>query len=232
MKSGVRTRLVELVENRPLAALAFVGCVAATAAAATPLTQPATRGLMTSAVEQAATPPVEEPVRMERVWSGEDLDGDGRDDFVNPTGLEPRGHDAYGEGEFGARRDGGSRRHAGVDYVSRAGQPVAAPISGYVTKIGYAYAGDRNLKFVEITNPALRVAARVFYVKPRVRVGQAVAMGRPIGTARSLQRKYPGGMTDHVHLEIIDRRGVRLDATKIITAEYRPVETTTIAAAD
>ena len=57
-------------------------------------------------------------------------------------------------------------------------------------------------------------------------------MGRPIGTARSLQRKYPGGMTDHVHLEIIDRRGVRLDATKIITAEYRPVETTTIAAAD
>ena len=105
--------------------------------------------------------------------------------------------------------------------------PVAAPISGYVTKIGYADAGDRNLKFVEITNPALRVAARVFYVKPRVRVGQAVAMGRPIGTARSLQRKYPGGMTDHVHLEIIDRRGVRLNAEKIITAQYVPVDVET-----
>jgi peptidoglycan LD-endopeptidase LytH len=239
MKSGVRARLVEFAENRPLVVLSVAGFLAATAAAAAPLSQPATRAVMASAVEQVITVgPVEaQPVEMERVWAGVDLDGDGRDDFVNPTGQEPRGHDAYGEGEFGARRDGGVRRHEGVDYVARAGQPVAAPISGYVTKIGYAYAGDQNLKFVEITNPALRVAARVFYVNPAVQEGQAVAMGRPIGTAKSLQRKYPGGMTDHVHLEVFDRRGVRIDAAKIITAEYRPMETpttttTTLATAD
>jgi murein DD-endopeptidase MepM/ murein hydrolase activator NlpD len=241
MKSGVRARLVEFAENRPLVVLSLAGFLAATAAAAAPLSQPATRAVMASAVEKVVTADAVEappPVEMERVWAGVDLDGDGRDDFVNPTGQEPRGHDTYGEGEFGARRDGGSRRHEGVDYVARAGQPVAAPISGYVTKIGYAYSGDQNLKFVEITNPALRVAARVFYVNPKVEVGQPVAMGRPIGTARSLQRKYPGGMTDHVHLEIFDRRGVRIDAAKIITAEYRPVEavptttTTTLATAD
>lgn len=225
MKSGVRARLREFVENRPLAVLAVAGLVAASAAAAAPLSQPAARAAMATAVEQAvAASPAEAPAPMELVWTSVDLDGDGRDDFVNPTGREPRGHDAYGEGEFGARRDGGVRRHEGVDYVARAGQAVVAPISGYITKIGFAYEGDQTLRFVEVTNPALRVAARVFYVNPKVEVGQAVAMGRMIGTAKSLQRKYPGGMTDHVHLELIDRRGVRIDAARIITAEYRPVE--------
>jgi peptidoglycan LD-endopeptidase LytH len=172
---------------------------------------------------EAAPETVQEPT-YELVWVGKDLDGDGRGDFTNPTGRQPRGEDAYGEGEFGARRDGGSRRHEGVDYMARAGQAVRAPISGYVTKIGYAYADAPNLRFIEITNPALRIAARVFYVNPKVEVGQPVAMGRPIGTAKSLQRMYPGGMTDHVHLEIIDRRGVRIDAAKIISAQYQPTE--------
>jgi murein DD-endopeptidase MepM/ murein hydrolase activator NlpD len=223
-------RLKELAETRPLAILTVAGLVAATAAAAAPLSQPAGRAMLGTAVQQAteAAAPARE-VSYERVWVGEDLDGDGRSDFVNPTGHDPRGHDTYGEGEFGARRDGGSRRHEGVDYMARAGQDVVAPISGYVTKIGYAYADDGNFKFVEITNPALRISARVFYVNPKVDVGQPVAMGHTIGTARSLQRKYPGGMTDHVHLEVIDRRGVRVDATRIITAQYMPVR---VAAAD
>lgn len=234
MISSVRARLRQLAENRPLLVFTAIGLAAATAAAASPLKHPESRAAAVTAVEQVlgVTPPapVAEPA-MQLVWKGEDMDGDGRDDFVNPTGQETRRHDAYGEGEFGARRDGGSRRHEGVDYMAKAGQPVAAPISGFVTKIGYAYAGDSSLKFVEVTNPALRVSARVFYVAPGVEVGQAVAMGKPIGTAKSLQRKYPRGMTDHVHLEIIDQRGVRLDAQKIITARYEPV-TTTVAFAD
>jgi murein DD-endopeptidase MepM/ murein hydrolase activator NlpD len=233
MTSGVRARIRDLAENRPLLILSAIGAITATAAAAAPLSQPDRRAAMVTAVEKAVTavapPPVAEP-QMQLVWKGEDLDGDGREDFVNPTGLARRDHDAYGHGEFGARRDGGSRRHEGVDYMAKAGQTVASPISGYVTKIGHAYAGDSSLKFVEVTNPALRVAARVFYVDPRVEVGQAVALGKPIGTARSLQRKYPGGMTDHVHLEIIDRRGVRIDAEKIIVARYEPVEASVVAA--
>lgn len=231
MKLGVRARLLELAEKRPLAILAVFGCVAATAAAAAPLSRPDTRQAMVSVVEQAVTAQTapDEPVQMVRVWTGADLDGDGRGDFTNPTGHAPREHDSYGQGEFGARRDGGARRHEGVDYEARAGQTVVSPISGYVTKIGFAYAEDQHLKFVEITNPALRVAARVFYVNPKVEVGQPVAMGRPLGTAKSLQRKYPGGMTDHVHLEIIDRRGVRIDAARVITAEYRPTQ---VASAD
>ena len=33
---------------------------------------------------------------------GADVNGDGQADFVNPTGLAPRGKNAYGSDEFGA----------------------------------------------------------------------------------------------------------------------------------
>ena len=149
-------------------------------------------------------------------WEGRDIDGDGSPDFANPTGEAPRGHDAYGDGGFHARRDGGTRPHEGVDYDSRAGQQVVAPISGYVTRIGYAYPGDERFRYVEIANPALRLTARVFYIDPAVAVGDSVALGRPIGAAHSLQARY-GGITDHVHLEI-ERAGRKIDAQTVILA--------------
>lgn len=153
-------------------------------------------------------------------WQGADVDGDGAPDFANPTGKAPRVHDAYGYGAFGASRDGGSRKHEGVDYMADAGQDIAAPISGYVTKIGAAYAGDSHLKFVEITNEAIGYTARAFYVDPDVEVGDVVRLGQTIGKAHSLQSKYPGGMTNHVHLEVFKGDQKRLDATALLSQEY------------
>ena len=100
---------------------------------------------------------------------------------------------------------------------------MVAPISGYITKIGYAYDDDRVLKFVEITNPALHYTARAFYVAPTVEEGQAVQMGESIGTAESLQSRY-AGITNHVHLEVI-RAGRRMNAQQFILAhtQMRPV---------
>lgn len=230
MFPDVRKRLLELASDRQLLTLTAIAVVAATAAAAAPLSQPETRAGLATAVQQAVatvTPPAPAEIRL--VWQGADVDGDGRSDFANPTGQAQRGHDAYGEGEYGASRDGGARRHEGVDFKADAGQAVEAPISGYVTKIGYAYPGDQTLMFIEITNPALHYAARVFYVNPKVEVGDTVALGREIGTAHSLQRKYPGGMTNHVHLEILDGRGRHLDAERVIAPQLEPVRT---AAAD
>jgi murein DD-endopeptidase MepM/ murein hydrolase activator NlpD len=163
--------------------------------------------------QMAAQP--QKPVRKELVWSGADIDGDGAPDFANPTGAAPRGHDEFGDGEFGARRDGGSRDHEGVDYVAVAGQDVKAPISGYVTKIGFAYAGYSDLKFVEISNPALGYVARAFYVSPEVEVGQTVRLGQTIGTDQGLQKHYPG-ITNHVHLEVMEPGGERVNAAELI----------------
>jgi murein DD-endopeptidase MepM/ murein hydrolase activator NlpD len=178
-------------------------------------------------VPSMAQPPM--VTRERTVYVGKDLDGDGQPDVADPTGQAPRGTDAYGEGRFHARRDGGERAHEGVDYVAKAGQPVEAPISGYVSHIGFAYPDDQTLKYVEIENPALKLTARVFYVDPDVSEGQTVEVGRDIGHAHTLQRRYRGGITDHVHLELIDRRGRHLDAEKLIFAKN---EIETVAAGD
>ncbi|HEY0436642.1 MAG TPA: M23 family metallopeptidase [Phenylobacterium sp.] len=151
------------------------------------------------------------------VWRGADLDGDGQADIADPTGKAPRGDDVYGEGRFHARRDGGQRQHEGVDYVATPGQSVEAPISGYVARIGFAYPDDQSLRYVEIENPALHLTARVFYVDPDVAVGDAVAVGHQIGHAHTLLKRYPRGMTNHVHLEL-DRAGRKLNAETLITA--------------
>lgn len=220
MTQGFRARLKAVLSDRPLLAITAAALVAGSAAVAAPLAvddSGARQSLIETAVQRAAdvvAQPQEETQRL--VWQGADVDGDGKADFANPTGHEMRGHDAYGYGEFGASRDGGERRHEGVDFIAEAGQPVAAPISGYVTKIGYAYAGDHDLKFVEISNPALHYEARVFYVNPDVAVGDSVAVGEPIGKAHTLQRKYPGGMTNHVHLEVMNGTGQRFAATEVL----------------
>jgi len=151
-------------------------------------------------------------------WDGKDVDGDGADDFLNPTGKDIRTEDAFGYGRFGASRDGGTRQHQGVDFIANAGQVVKAPISGYVTKIGFAYSGDDTLRFVEIRNPALRYEARVFYVDPTVSVGETVHIGDKVGTMHTLQDKYGTSMTNHVHLELSGRDGVKFDATEVLTA--------------
>jgi len=96
----------------------------------------------TAALAQA--PPV--------IWAI-DKDGDGVSDYYNPTHGAVRGDDAFGSGHFGARRDGGKRKHEGVDYVVAPGAAVRAPIGGRVVKLGYAYRGVGGFRVVEIVNP-------------------------------------------------------------------------------
>lgn len=216
------SKAARAAKRRMMVTAGFMLAVAGASAIAAPVVQRV--GASRPSIEARLVPQALAPVMTEQlVWRGADIDGDGQPDFSNPTGKDTRKEDAYGHGEFGARRDGGARKHEGVDFMADAGQPVVAPISGYVSKIGFAYADDGNLKFVEISNPALRYAARVFYVDPEVEVGQAVHVGQTIGSHHTLERKYPGGMTDHVHLEIMDMRGARIDATRVITARYELV---------
>ncbi len=152
---------------------------------------------------QAAIPP------------GVDVDGDGAADFINPTGLGLRGVDGFGSGAFLASRDEGARLHRGADFVAAAGQRVNAPMSGYVTKIGYPYGDDLSLRYVELTNRAIGYVVRIFYVQPGVTLGQALRQGDMIGVSQSLQRRYPA-ITDHVHVELTDLAYGHVDPAKFI----------------
>lgn len=216
--------LVALLSRHKRAFFAGLAAVTVSAPAlAIGLADPAWREGPTMAeifdLRPAAAEPQAKPLKVIG-WEGRDLDGDGAADIVNPTGQAPRGEDAYGEGAFKASRDGGSRAHAGVDYVADAGQAVLAPISGFVTRIGFPYSNNESLRYVEITNPALRISARVFYVEAQVVVGQTVRLGTPIGVAQTLQARYPRGITDHVHLEVADAvSGRKLDAATLIHAK-------------
>ncbi len=145
-----------------------------------------------------------------------DLDGDGQPDIARPVANPVRGIDVYGSGAFGAPRDGGRRTHHGVDLVAVAGEGVRAPITGVITRIGPAYAGQDTLQFVEIANPTTHYVARVLYVGPLVRQGVTVAAGDFIGTAQSLAERYPKGITNHVHVEFTGRLGDRLDPLVVL----------------
>jgi murein DD-endopeptidase MepM/ murein hydrolase activator NlpD len=153
---------------------------------------------------------------------GVDLDGDGRLDVARPIARPVRGVDAYGSGAFGATRDGGRRRHGGVDFIAWPGETVRAPIAGVVTRIGAAYTGKSGLSYVEITDPASRYTARVLYIGPTVQIGTAIAAGDVIGRAQDLAGRYPGGMTNHVHVELSGRGSGRLNPLDVLPAATRP----------
>ncbi len=162
----------------------------------------------------AAVPAKAQTYKIAREQITADINGDGHADFANPTGRSARGEDAYGSGHFGASR--GGRGHEGVDYVAEAGQQVVAPIAGFVTKVGYAYRDSFDYRYIEITNRLTGYTARVMYVGPEVQVGQTLALGQVIGRAQSLERRYPHGITNHVHLEIARLDGRQLDAARLI----------------
>lgn len=165
------------------------------------------------AVASARTPEVRQTALQAPVL---DVDFDGRADLANPTDGFIRGQDAYGSGRYGARRDGGRRAHHGVDYVAAPGHAVHAPIAGRITRIGHAYNSRSGLNFVEIHDPTLKITARIFYVEPGLAIGDEIVAGEPIGLAQDLSRRYPRGITNHVHVELFNANGARLDAALLL----------------
>ncbi len=151
-----------------------------------------------------------------RATAGVDLDGDGRLDLARPVDHPVRGVDAYGSGAYGAVRDGGRRRHQGVDLIATPGEPVRAPIAGVVTRVGAAYAGQDRLRFVEIANAQTRYTARVLYVGATVALGSHVDAGDLIGSAQDLTVRYALGITNHVHVELVSNRMGHLDPTMLL----------------
>lgn len=110
--------------------------------------------------------------------------------------LPQRGNDIHGSGEYGASR--GSRTHRGIDLACYPGSLIYSPVSGKVTKLGFPYAHDLSIKYVQITD-SKGFDHRCFYVNPLVSVGVQVTEDDIIGTSQELPYK---GITQHVHYEI------------------------------
>ena len=138
--------------------------------------------------------------------------------YGKPTGLSVRGTDSYGEGHHGASR--GTRTHDGTDYTSTAGQQVKAPLSGVVTKISKPYSSGIDalvLSGVEIV-ASDGTKCWVWYMQPSVDiVGSIVKAGASvIGIAKTLKNRYPNGITDHIHIRIHSRNGLKINPTTVI----------------
>lgn len=147
--------------------------------------------------------------------------------YANPTGKMIRGSDAFGAGHHGASR--GTRSHDGADFESTAGQQIIAPLSGRVTKISKPYKSGTDaamLSGVEIITSD-GTHCWVWYIMPRPGiVDTIVAAGKTkLGTASTLQNRYPrrptplinaGSITDHVHVRIHTRHGLKINPANVI----------------
>ena len=126
--------------------------------------------------------------------------------------MKFRGSDPFGNGTFGASRDGGTRSHNGVDVVATPGQAILSPISGKVVRIAYPYATDHSYTGLVIENGSYTV--KIFYITPTIAIGSKVSAGQKIAVAQNLAAKYPG-IINHVHIEVYDSKGKLLNPTNL-----------------
>jgi peptidoglycan LD-endopeptidase LytH len=119
--------------------------------------------------------------------------------------MSSRGVDKYGSGQFNARRDGGRRRHQGLDISARAGEAVYSPVDGTVIREAIPYAPFTGL-LIRGTGEYTGYEVKLFYVRG-LRCG-SVRAGDQIGWAEDLKVKYLE-ITNHVHMEV-RRQGVLL----------------------
>jgi hypothetical protein len=197
--------------------VALTAAVAATAAfAKTPEAMPDLPRLTNPAPVSyaSALPAKAQSYRIAHEQITADIDGDGQADFANPhRQVRPR----RGRLRLGPlRRLAGGRGHEGVDYVAEAGQQVVAPIAGFVTPRRLRLPRQLRLPLRRDHQPAHRLHRPRHVRGPRGQVGQTLALGQPIGRAQSLERRYPNGITNHVHLEIARLDGRQLDAARLI----------------
>jgi murein DD-endopeptidase MepM/ murein hydrolase activator NlpD len=94
---------------------------------------------------------------------------------------------------FGAIRNGGSRRHAGLDFVAPHGTPVYAVTSGTVRDVSGFYEGTLAVEVLNDDGSVLRYCE----IGTNLRVGDKVKQGDQIGF---IKRAYSG--TAMLHMEV------------------------------
>ena len=123
--------------------------------------------------------------------------------MISPTGHGIRSFDRWGQGRYGASRDGGSRIHKGSDFICIPGQSIVSPINGVVVRERIPYSDYVNgilFRGLQIKNSNCMIT--MFYFEPlREVLKMGISKGQKIGTAQDISIKYPG-MIPHIHLQI------------------------------
>ena len=135
-------------------------------------------------------------------------------EVFNPS----RGVDAWGSGEFGASRDGGTRPHLGVDYVVSEGDTIYAPFDMEIYSTSRPYSDSTTFTGIKYNTQVNGVDfnGRMWYFIPYPNIiGSVVTKGEPIGVAQSLQPRYPG-ITDHIHLQLATATNVSSSFSTIL----------------
>lgn len=135
--------------------------------------------------------------------------------LLPPLSRGIRGTDKFGGGHFGAPRDGGTRKHRGVDLIAEVGDPVLMPCDGVVVMHGVAYADDPRFRTIRLQSkdePGLEI--RLLYVSPEAPIASSHQRGERIAAAQDISLKYPG-ITNHCHMEI-RRDGLPIDPTPML----------------
>lgn len=106
--------------------------------------------------------------------------------------------DSMGKGFFGASRSNG-RRHNGIDIRSQLGAPVTASKSGRVTFAG-TEGGYGN--YIRIDHPDGTNTRYAHLTEFKVKRGQWVWRGQPIGTIGNTGNANHPAILPHLHYEI------------------------------
>jgi peptidoglycan LD-endopeptidase LytH len=113
---------------------------------------------------------------------------------------------------FGDPRDGGRRRHEGVDIFAKRGTPVLSASSGVVTRVGEGGLGGR---VVWVWDPARSLLLYYAHLQEQlVSTGTRVRAGEPIGTVGNTgnARTTP----PHLHFGIYRRGAGAIDPEAFI----------------
>lgn len=138
-----------------------------------------------------------------------------------------RGVDSWGVGGYGSPRDGGKRKHLGLDFLGKPGDTIVATIGGRIDRLGHMYAGATEMRNIHIigTSEYAHYSALLGYVTATASVDTDVQVGAAIGTLQDVagywaarRPSHYGAMKNHCHMSL------RIDGTYVDPGHYLPTD--------
>ena len=123
--------------------------------------------------------------------------------------------DAAGDGHYLAPR--GDEVHTGTDFAIWPGSYILAPESGRMGRYGWAYESDAQWRIVDFYGDSGKRYRFFYTTQDAYKQDDEVEAGCIIAVAQDIRKRYPStGMMPHVHCEVFDPAGNRLDPARVL----------------